>query len=142
MAATAAAVGAGVVGWDLVRGRSLKILSAGALVLFAGLSVYHLIAQDELSPTTVRLIVDLGVLGLSLASLAFRMPFTLQYALERVDAETRAKPRFIRVNYILTWVWSAAFVLMLIRAVIVFIANVRRGYSVLERPEEFHAVEG
>ena len=36
----------------------------------------------------------------------------------------------------------AAFVLMLIRAVIVFIANLRRGYSVLERPEEFHAVEG
>jgi TRAP-type C4-dicarboxylate transport system permease small subunit len=36
----------------------------------------------------------------------------------------------------------AAFVLMLIRAVIVFIANMRRGYSVLERPEEFHAVEG
>jgi len=35
-----------------------------------------------------------------------------------------------------------AFVLMLIRAVIVFIANMRRGYSVLERPEEFQTVEG
>ncbi|MBY3173826.1 TRAP transporter small permease [Rhizobium leguminosarum] len=35
-----------------------------------------------------------------------------------------------------------AFVLMLIRAVIVFIANMRRGYSVLERPEEFQTIEG
>jgi TRAP-type C4-dicarboxylate transport system permease small subunit len=35
----------------------------------------------------------------------------------------------------------AGFVLMLVRAVVVFIANMRRGYSVLERPEEFQKVE-
>jgi TRAP-type C4-dicarboxylate transport system permease small subunit len=34
-----------------------------------------------------------------------------------------------------------AFILMLIRAVQVFIRNVRRGYSVLERPEEFQKIE-
>ncbi|MGO8197584.1 TRAP transporter small permease, partial [Rhizobium ruizarguesonis] len=34
-----------------------------------------------------------------------------------------------------------AFVLMLIRAIVVFIANMRRGYSVRERPEEFQTVE-
>jgi TRAP-type C4-dicarboxylate transport system permease small subunit len=33
----------------------------------------------------------------------------------------------------------AAFVLMLLRSIQVFIANMRRGYSVLERPEEFQA---
>jgi len=35
----------------------------------------------------------------------------------------------------------AAFVLMLLRSIQVFIANVRRGYSVLERPEAFQSVE-
>jgi TRAP-type C4-dicarboxylate transport system permease small subunit len=35
----------------------------------------------------------------------------------------------------------AAFVLMLVRSIQVFISNMRRGYSVLERPEEFHKVE-
>ena len=35
----------------------------------------------------------------------------------------------------------AAFVLMLLRAVVVFVANMRRGYSVLERPEEFQKIE-
>lgn len=35
----------------------------------------------------------------------------------------------------------AGFVLMLLRSVQVFIANQRRGYSVLERPEEFQKVE-
>lgn len=34
-----------------------------------------------------------------------------------------------------------AFVLMFFRSIQVFIANMRRGYSVLERPEEFHAPE-
>jgi TRAP-type C4-dicarboxylate transport system permease small subunit len=35
-----------------------------------------------------------------------------------------------------------AFVLMLFRAIQVFISNIRRGYSVLERPEEFEKIEG
>ncbi len=35
----------------------------------------------------------------------------------------------------------AAFVLMLLRSIQVFVANLRRGYSVLERPEEFQTAE-
>ncbi|MGE7368861.1 TRAP transporter small permease [Neorhizobium sp. NPDC001467] len=35
----------------------------------------------------------------------------------------------------------AAFVLMLLRSIQVFVANMRRGYSVLERPEEFQHAE-
>ncbi|CCE99749.1 putative transporter protein (plasmid) [Sinorhizobium fredii HH103] len=36
----------------------------------------------------------------------------------------------------------AGFVLMFVRSIQVFIANQRRGYSVLEKPEEFQKVEG
>jgi hypothetical protein len=116
--AAAAAVGFGLVGWDLFKGRSLKMLSAGAMILFLTLCGYHLLARNELSPTTVRLIVDSGVLAIALGSIAIRKPFTLQYALEVVDAETSKQPRFIRTNYILTWVWSAAFVLMLVADIV------------------------
>jgi TRAP-type C4-dicarboxylate transport system permease small subunit len=35
----------------------------------------------------------------------------------------------------------AAFVLMFLRSIQVFVANMRRGYSVLERPEEFQTAE-
>lgn len=112
--AAAAAVGFGLVGWDLFRGRSLKMLSTGAMILFFTLCGYHLLAKDELNPTTVRIIVDTGVLAIALGSIAIRKPFTLQYAREVVDAETSRQPRFIKTNYILTWVWSAAFVLMLL----------------------------
>lgn len=112
--AAGAAVGLGLIGWDLLNGRSLKMLTTGALVLFASLCGYHLLVTDALSATTVRLIVDTGVLAIALVSIAIRKPFTLQYALEAVDAETSRRPHFMRVNYILTWVWSAAFVLMLV----------------------------
>lgn len=111
--AASAVVALGIFGWDLVKGRSIKMLSAGAVILFAALCGYHLLAATELSPTTVRLIVDSGVVAIAVGSIAIRHPFTLQYARERVDAEIQQQPRFVRVNYVLTWAWSAAFVLML-----------------------------
>lgn len=112
--AASAAVALGLVLRDMFGGRSIKMLSTGGLILFASLAGYHFLAATELSPTTVRLAVDSGVLAIALGSIAIRLPFTLQYAREVVDAETRTQPRFLRTNYILTWVWVAAFVLMLI----------------------------
>ncbi|CAN5341939.1 hypothetical protein BH10PSE10_BH10PSE10_22510 [soil metagenome] len=111
--AAAAAVGIGLVGWDLFKGRSIKMLAAGSMILFGSLCGYHLLARDELSPATIRLIVDTGLLAIALGSIAIRKPFTLQYAREVVEAELHSKPGFLKTNYVLTWVWSAALVLML-----------------------------
>ena len=111
--AASALVAFGVLAWDAAHGRSIKALAAGAFGIFAGLLGYHLLSETPMSPTHVRLAVDGGVLAIALVSLAIRYPFTLQYAHEAVDDATRAMPRFMRTNYILTWVWSAAFVLML-----------------------------
>lgn len=116
--AAAAAVAFGLSGWDMVRGRSVKMLAAGAFILFAALLAYHQLAEKALSPTAVRLAVDGGMLSIALTSLAIRFPFTLQYAREAVEPEIRELPRFIRTNYILTWVWSAAIVLMLIADIV------------------------
>jgi len=57
-------------------------------------------------------------LAISLASLVSRKPFTLQYAREMVDAETAQLPGFLRANYIITWAWTGAFVLMMIANVL------------------------
>ncbi len=116
--AAAAAVGIGLVGWDLFKGRSIKMLATGSMILFGALCGYHLLAKDELSPTTIRLIVDTGLLAIALGSIAVRKPFTLQYAREVVEADLHTQPRFIKTNYILTWVWSAALVLMLVADVV------------------------
>ena len=110
---TAAAIALLVVAHDVVRGRSIKLLGAGSVVLFAALGGYLTLADTGLSGAAVKFAVDGGVLAISLGSLAIRRPFTLQYAREMVDADTAALPGFLTANYVITWAWAAAFLLML-----------------------------
>jgi hypothetical protein len=44
-------------------------------------------------------------------SIAFRAPFTLAYARETTPREYWKSPLFLRINYVITGVWSAAFLL-------------------------------
>lgn len=108
------AVALGLVGYDLWRGREIKMLAAGSAVLFAGLGGYLGLIENEWNDFSVRLAIDVGMLAIALVSIAIRFPFTLQYAREQVDAATMREPAFLRANYILTWVWVGAMVLMLI----------------------------
>jgi hypothetical protein len=103
-----------IIGLDLWRGRQVKILAAGAAAVFAVLGIHQGLIEHEWSDFSIRLTVDVGMLAIALASIAARLPFTLQYAREQVDAETMAEPAFLRVNYILSWAWVTAMVLMLI----------------------------
>jgi hypothetical protein len=99
---------------DVWRGRQVKVLAAGSAVVFAALGVHQGLIEREWSDFSIRLAVDIGMLAIALTSIAIRLPFTLQYAREQVDAETVAEPEFLRVNYILSWAWVAAMMLMLI----------------------------
>jgi hypothetical protein len=109
-----ATVAAATIAYDLTRGGSLKMLAAGSLVLFSALGCYIAFVDSSWSSPAVRLAVDSGVLAIALTSIAIRFPFTLQYAREVVDAETMQLPGFMRANYIITWAWTAAFLLMLV----------------------------
>ena len=102
-----------VVASDILRGRSIKTLGGGSALLFLALGGYIMLV-DGLSSSAVKLTVDAGVFAISLASLAIRRPFTLQYAREMVDSETARTPGFLRANYIITGAWTAAFLLMTI----------------------------
>lgn len=98
---------------DAVRGRSIKILGAGSAVLFAALGLYLLVVHPTWSNSAVRLAVDTGIFLISLGSMLVRRPFTLQYAVEAVPAETAAMPGFLRANYIISGAWTAATLLMM-----------------------------
>ena len=111
---TGAAIAAAIIGYEVFRGRSVKMLAAGAVIMFSALGGYISLIDGDWSATEVRLAVDIGTLGIALASIAMRAPFTLQYAREAVNAETMKMPGFMRANYIITWAWTGAFVLMLI----------------------------
>jgi len=97
-----------------VRGRAVKMLPAGAVLTFAAVGCYVLLVDPGMSTSAVKFSVDVGMLLVILASIAVRRPFTLQYAREEVDAETAKLPGFIRANYIISWVWAASMVAMMI----------------------------
>jgi len=88
------------------------------VILFLALGSYLALVDSSLSGSAVKLTIDAGVLAISLASLAIRQPFTLQYAREMVDAETAQLPGFMRASYIITWAWTGAFLLMMIANVL------------------------
>jgi hypothetical protein len=62
----------------------------------------------------VRLAVDAGIVLVSLLSILFRHPFIRQYAIEEVDAEIARLPGFVQANYLITWAWTGAMLLMMI----------------------------
>jgi hypothetical protein len=114
----AAAVCLAVIAFDIVGGRSIKILGAGSAILFAALGFYLILIDPGLSNSAVKLTVDAGVFAISLLSMAIRRPFTLQYAREVVDAETTKLPGFMKVNYIITGAWTGALLLMMVANVL------------------------
>src|SRR5260370_15328267 len=102
-----------VIAYDMLRGRSIKILGGGSVGVCGGLGGYVALVDLSLSSSAVRLIVDAGVFAIALLSIAFRFPFTLQYAREMVDPETAKLPGFVKASYIITLAWTAALFAMM-----------------------------
>ncbi|MBI5318773.1 hypothetical protein [Bradyrhizobium sp.] len=109
-----AAICVAVIGFDICRGRSIKILGTGSVLTFGATGLYVTLVDPALSASAVRFAVDTGIFLVSLFSILIRYPFTLQYALEAADAETAKLPGFIRSNYVITAAWAAAMALMMI----------------------------
>ncbi|MFB9265712.1 hypothetical protein ACFFWD_21590 [Bradyrhizobium erythrophlei] len=103
-----------VIALDIARGRTIKILGVGSVIVFTLIGGYLSFVDATLSSTAVRFSVDAGIFLVSLLSIVFRHPFARQYAMEVVDADTARLPSFERVNYLITWAWTAAALLMMI----------------------------
>jgi len=108
----ASAICLATVAIDVVRGRSVKTLAAGSAVVFAAIGLYLTLLDPQLDTLGVKLAVDIGIFVISLGSMLVRRPFTLQYALEAVPAETAAMPGFLTANYVITGAWTVAALLM------------------------------
>jgi hypothetical protein len=62
----------------------------------------------------VRISSSLFLALVAFFSIVFKKPFTLQFAREQVDKKVWQFPEFIRVNYVISWVWCGAFFLQLV----------------------------
>lgn len=117
----AAALGGGLALLICVAGAAVglrpKLLDVAAIVFFGALAVVATLAgagpqrwlglwSAELCNVLIAVIAGL--------SLAVRRPFTLQYARETTEREYWNSPLFLRINYVITAVWSTAFLLIAI----------------------------
>ena len=109
----ASAICLATVAIDVAQGRSVKILAAGSAIVFAAIGLYLALIDPKLGTLGVKLSVDIGIFVISLGSMLVRHPFTLQYAVETVPAETAAMPGFLTANYVITGAWTAAALLMM-----------------------------
>jgi intracellular septation protein A len=100
------------------RGRSIKILEAGTVLLFGGLAIFTAITHHDWTILGGRLAVDLGLLVIVLGSLIVRRPFTLQFAREEVPREFWSNPQFIATNYKITAAWALAFVVLVLADIV------------------------
>jgi hypothetical protein len=95
-----------------LRTRELRILDLGNITLFGFLAFYCGFVEPGLEASAIRLVVDVALIGIALASLAARQPLTLQYAREEADPAQWSTSSFVRANYVVTLVWMTAFAVM------------------------------
>src|SRR5690242_4830831 len=69
-----AAICLAVIGIDVARGRSVKVLGAGSVAVFSGIGAYVTLIDPNLSHSAVKLAADVGVLAISLVSIVIRKP--------------------------------------------------------------------
>ncbi len=95
-----------------IRGSNPKMLEYSDVVYFAVLAVVIAFASTA-TRTWLELwggeVANAALLAIALGSILIRMPFTLQYAREDTPKEFWHTPEFLRVNYLISWVWVAAF---------------------------------
>jgi len=90
----------------------LRLLDAGSLALFALLALGRGFLDPNLSLAAVRFIAALSLFLLLGLPLALKRPFSVDYA--RLDPREAGWPPslFLRVNYLVSAAWTAAFALM------------------------------
>jgi hypothetical protein len=106
------AMSAVIFGASLLRGQSPKLLEFADVTFFAILGVIGLVASDTTIDWLEKWAGEISNIALVVIagfSMLIRTPFTLQYARETVDRSMWDNPVFLHINYVITAVWTGAF---------------------------------
>ena len=97
-----------------LRGGTPKLLEYSDVAYFTGLTVLVALASPG-TRSWLELwggeVANIALVVIVLGSIVVRQPFTLQYAREDAPREVWHTPEFLRVNYLISWVWAIAFVI-------------------------------
>jgi len=97
---------------DFVESPSLRLLDAGSFALFATLALGRGFLDPNLSLASVRFITEAFLFLLLGLPLIWKRPFSMDYA--RLDPREAGWPPqlFLKVNYLVSAAWTAAFLAM------------------------------
>lgn len=87
------------------------IIEIGSLIYFSGLSVVAFVAPDTPLHAYAPSLANGALALIASASLALGVPFTMGIAKQSTPREFWETPLFVRTGYVLTWVWTGAFLL-------------------------------
>ena len=104
---------------DFIERPQLRLLDGVSLLLFGALALWRGFLDPGLTLAALRTIVDLGLTAAILLSLLRRKPFSLQYAGRGGWSEAD----FLRVNFVISLVWLAAFAAMALADALVTFAS-------------------
>ena len=111
-AAIALGVAVLVLTLNWLRGESPKLFEFVDAAYFAGLTVLVAVASSA-TRGWLELwggeMANVALLSIALGSILIRSPFTLPYAREGTPEAVWHEPEFLRVNYLIAWVWVGAF---------------------------------
>jgi|SRR6185312_11451501 len=97
---------------DFVERPVLRLLDGASLALFGLLALGRGFVFPELSLAAVRAILEAGLTAAIAFSLLRRQPFSMEYASSETHGRVWPLPAFLRVNYVISSAWLAAFLVM------------------------------
>jgi hypothetical protein len=106
------ALAIGIVG--VTVGIGWKLLDVVGVAFFGVLIVVGLVVSESGLDWLERWAGELSNIAIALVallSIIARQPFTIQYARESVPREQWSSPLFLHINYVITWVWTGAFLI-------------------------------
>lgn len=103
---------------SVAHGRSIKVVDLVTVGFFALGTVAMALGADVLFQRYNLVIASLMFGLMAWISIAIARPFTLQFARETAPREIRDSPGFLKVSQTITLVWSLAFTINLIVALL------------------------
>lgn len=112
----------GVAVFELLRaynqGSLVTSLDIGSTLAFGVLTIITFATDDRFLERWIQPLTSGALLAIAVGSILLGRPFAREYARAEVPEEFWTSPRFLRTTSIITWVWTAAFAVMTVSALI------------------------
>jgi hypothetical protein len=99
-------------------GRLVTSMDIGSAIAFAVLTLITFLGDEKFLERWIQPLTSAALFAIALGSILLGRPFAREYARGEVPEEYWETPRFLNTTLLITWVWTAAFGVMTLSALI------------------------